>query len=86
LKRSLCFPINMVSKLLLWKVIMCCMEDEDGLPKIKWVIITSEEKYILESLIKLVKSLIIDLMRLIWSCFLVCRPSFLPTHLHPLMS
>jgi hypothetical protein len=63
---------------------MCLMEDEDGLPKIKQMMITSEEKYILESLIKLSKSLIIDFMRLILSCFLVCRPSILPNHLHPL--
>ena len=65
---------------------MCLMEDEDGLPKIKKMRITSEDhKYISESLIKLVRSLIIDLMRLIWSYFLVCRHSIQPTHSLPLM-
>jgi hypothetical protein len=47
----------------------------------KEVMDTLEEKYILVSLIKLVKSLIISLMRLIWSYSFVCRPSILQTHL-----
>jgi hypothetical protein len=46
---------------------------------------TSEEKYILVSLINLVKSLIISFMRKIWSYFLVCWHSVLQTHLLLLM-
>lgn len=33
-------------------IIMCCMEDQHGLFRTKQMIITLEEKYILESLIK----------------------------------
>src|SRR6185312_15880329 len=75
----------MVSKFLLWRVIMCLLEDHDGLSKIKQMMIISEERYTLGSLIKLVKSLVVGLMRLIWSCFLVCLPSTLLIHLHHLM-
>jgi hypothetical protein len=64
---------------------MCLMEDQLGLPETKQMMITSEEKYILGLLIKLVKSFTVVLMRLIWNYFLVCRPSILQTHLHLLM-
>jgi hypothetical protein len=64
---------------------MCLMEDQLGLRETKQMMMTSEEKYIFGLLIKLVKSLTIALMRLIWNYFLVCRPSTLQTHLHLLM-
>ncbi len=87
LRGSLCFVTNMVFKFLLWMVIMCHMENQQGMlmPETKQMMTTPEEKYILVSLIKLVKSLIIGLMRLIWSYSLVCRPSILQTHLLLLM-
>jgi hypothetical protein len=49
------------------------------------MMITLEEKFILGLLIKLFKSLIIALMRSIWSCFLVWRLSVPPTNLPLLM-
>lgn len=64
---------------------MCLMEDQRGLFNPKQTRTTLEEKFILESLIKLVKSLIIDLMRSIWSCFLVCQLCILRTPLLLLM-
>src|SRR6266540_2573585 len=84
---SLCFVINMVLKFLLWMIIMYHMENRQGMlvPETKQMMTTSEEKYILVSLIKLVKSLIIGLMRLIWSYSLVCRLSILQTYLLLLM-
>jgi hypothetical protein len=42
---------------------------------------TYEDRHKYVSLIKVVKSLIISLMRLIWSYSFVCRPSILQTHL-----
>src|SRR5436189_5689304 len=84
-KGSLCFAINTVSKFLLWRIIMCLMENQHDMPETKQMMTTSEEKYILVSLIRLVKSLITGLMRLIWSCFLVCQPSILLIHLLLLM-
>ena len=42
---------------------MCLMENQHGMPESKQMMITSEKMYILVSLIKLVKNLIIDLMR-----------------------
>jgi hypothetical protein len=65
------FVTNMASKFRLWMVIMCLLEDHLGFLQSKQMMITLEDKSILTSLIELVKSLIIDLMRLKWSCFLV---------------
>jgi len=50
---------------------MFLKEDQDGLLQTKQMMTILEGKYILALLIKLVKSLILGLMRLIWSCFLV---------------
>ena len=78
-RRSLLFVLNMVLKFLLWMVLMCLMENQRGMPvpETKQMMTISEEKYTLVSLIKLVKSLIIGLMRSIWSYSLVCQPSVL---------
>jgi hypothetical protein len=62
---------NMASKFHLWMVIMCLLEEHLGFLQSKQMMITLEDKSILASLIELVKSLILDLMRLTWSCFLV---------------
>jgi hypothetical protein len=66
---------------------MCLMENQQGMPmpETKQMMTILEGKYTLVSLIKLVKSLTIDLMRLIWSYSLVCRPLVLPTPLLILM-
>uniref|UniRef100_A0A0A9DYN0 Uncharacterized protein n=1 Tax=Arundo donax TaxID=35708 RepID=A0A0A9DYN0_ARUDO len=61
-------------KFLKWMIIMCLLEDQLGLFQSKQMMITLEEKYILASLIELFKSLILGLMRLIWSYFLVWKP------------
>jgi hypothetical protein len=46
-KRSLCSAINIVSKFLLWRIIMCLMENQHVMLEIKQMMITSEDKSIL---------------------------------------
>jgi hypothetical protein len=61
----------MVSKFHLWMIIMCLLEDHLDFLQSKLMMITLKDKFILASLIEYLKSLILDLMRLTWSCFLV---------------
>ena len=63
LKELFCFATNMVPIFQLCRIIMGLMENQHVMLGTKQMMITLEEKYILVSLIKLVKSLIIDLMR-----------------------
>jgi hypothetical protein len=70
-KGSPYFTTNMTSKFHLWMVIMCLLKDHLGFMQSKQMMITLEDKSIFASLIGYLKSLILDLMRLTWSCFLV---------------
>jgi hypothetical protein len=63
-KGSPYFAANMASKFHLWMIIMCLLEDHLGFLHSKQMMITLEGKSILASLIKYLKSLILDLMRL----------------------
>ena len=74
IRRSLLFVLHMVSKFLLWMMLMCLMENQQGMPvpETKKMMTILEEKCTSVSLIKLVKSLIIGLMRSTWSYSLVC--------------
>jgi hypothetical protein len=51
----------------------------------KQFLVTIEEKCTLVLLIEFIKNLRIGLMRLVWSCFVVCQHLILPMHLPLLM-